>query len=537
MSAAPARKDRSLEQRIVEIKQEQNRTFIQSLKPTTVESSAGFSSMGASSGDAGAPSQPTGNFLKTKGDTMIGPIAFKQNVLVISSDVIDISDTSGFFLGHLIIGPQTGTTDNLKTIFGAAFQGQRLTLQGIVGMTITINALDNIIPPNGTSFDLIGDRIVGLVFDSVTNKWKFDQSALWKNLNDLITASGGPSTWSNFPAISTVDIDEFAIQDADSISFKETSFDSLTRAIFVNTGVLEYIVSSTLKHRFTVGASTIFDLGSAEIDAFKPLDMNSQLIKNAASLEFAVSYGTAQKIDNSSDGKVLNFLTNGNARVNMSENSVGNGTLELFGTGGTIGQADASFKTVSTRTAAAGFRIGDFVFDAKNSSGVQTTYADIICESEIVTAGNERGHIDFVVKEGGSLGILMTLYGANIILPGVGRFESFMTHSFYEVVNLYGGVRGTVTLVNAPGPYNVTKNDVTIIGTNTASAVTINLPSVSTNPGQIFIFKKRSAGGSSVITRAGADTIDGAATYTLSAAGQFVILQSDGESRWIVISS
>ena len=44
---------------------------------------------------------------------------------------------------------------------------------------------------------------------------------------------------------------------------------------------------------------------------------------------------TNPKIDNSSDGKTINIQTNGNARVNISENANLNGTLELFGTGNT----------------------------------------------------------------------------------------------------------------------------------------------------------------------------------------------------------
>jgi hypothetical protein len=91
-------------------------------------------------GDGGGSNAPgaDGNFLKTAGGTMIGPIAFFPVLIEIENGEIDIGISTDEFSGRALINAETGTTDNLLTITGAEHAGQILILQGTVTETITI---------------------------------------------------------------------------------------------------------------------------------------------------------------------------------------------------------------------------------------------------------------------------------------------------------------------------------------------------------------------------------------------------------------
>lgn len=70
----------------------------------------------------------------------------------------------------------------------------------------------------------------------------------------------------------------------------------------------------------------------------------------------------------------------------------------------------------------------------------------------------------------------------------------------------------------------------------TTAPFALTLPAASTCSGKIFIIKKSDASANAVtVTRAGADTIDGATTYALSTQYQSVTLISDGSALWMVV--
>jgi hypothetical protein len=81
---------------------------------------------------------------------------------------------------------------------------------------------------------------------------------------------------------------------------------------------------------------------------------------------------------------------------------------------------------------------------------------------------------------------------------------------------------------------NVAYNDVNLI-CNYATTTTVNLPAIgSHNKGRrIFIYQGSS--GSSILTRAGSDTIDGASTFTISGNIETITIQSNGVNRWDII--
>ena len=95
--------------------------------------SAGVTNSLGGTPSAAGESGGTGNFLKTQGDTMIGPIAFfPVTVAIDGSDAIDIGQDSGS--GNIpdystYVFVSGGATNDLELIKGAGFSGQWLIIQ------------------------------------------------------------------------------------------------------------------------------------------------------------------------------------------------------------------------------------------------------------------------------------------------------------------------------------------------------------------------------------------------------------------------
>lgn len=133
-----------------------------------------------------------------------------------------------------------------------------------------------------------------------------------------------------------------------------------------------------------------------------------------------------------------------------------------------------------------------------------------------------------------------TLGGAND--TGLGR-------SAAGVVEVNNGSAGTFRQLKAGGfaegyarktaDYTLTQYDGLVAGDATTAAFAVTLPSAAaTLPGRIFRFKKVDSSINAItITRAGADTIDGATTYVLSAQWKYVALECDGVSAWFVVAN
>lgn len=77
-----------------------------------------------------------------------------------------------------------------------------------------------------------------------------------------------------------------------------------------------------------------------------------------------------------------------------------------------------------------------------------------------------------------------------------------------------------------------------ILATGGGGGITITLPAASLNRGKVYRVKKVDAGAGAVtVTRAGADTIDGAANYGLAAQYDAVTIVSDGAATWHIVGS
>ena len=133
--------------------------------PTQIQPSfSASSSAGTNNGDV--------NFLPTGGGTMIGALAFFPKLLTISSGAIDISKNTIDYTSRVIVSPESGSTDDLTTITGAAHAGQLLFLQGVETDTITITNAGNIETIDGADFTLEDDDILIFMFDTTDNKWQ-----------------------------------------------------------------------------------------------------------------------------------------------------------------------------------------------------------------------------------------------------------------------------------------------------------------------------------------------------------------------------
>ena len=97
-----------------------------------------------------------------------------------------------------------------------------------------------------------------------------------------------------------------------------------------------------------------------------------------------------------------------------------------------------------------------------------------------------------------------------------------------------GGSFGSVRSVSATT--TITTSDYAILADSTAAAITVTLPAASTVTGRIFFIKRVNAGANNVvIDPSAAETIDGAATHTLSAQWARIEIISNG-SAWFIIA-
>lgn len=104
------------------------------------------------------------------------------------------------------------------------------------------------------------------------------------------------------------------------------------------------------------------------------------------------------------------------------------------------------------------------------------------------------------------------------------------------VVSVFG--YRTIGLVSST-PTTLTTDDDVVIVDATSGAITINLPAVSGAQGKVYTIKKKDATGNTVtIDGAGAENIDGAATYVLSAQYKYVTIAAFNSTvSWWVISN
>jgi hypothetical protein len=96
-----------------------------------------------------------------------------------------------------------------------------------------------------------------------------------------------------------------------------------------------------------------------------------------------------------------------------------------------------------------------------------------------------------------------------------------------------GATRGAYRTVTTTG--NVVSGDYFLICNAAGGSITLTLPPAALVPGRIYTFKRINSGANAVvIDPSGAETIDGAATYTLSAQWNSVTIMNNGIA-WFII--
>jgi hypothetical protein len=96
---------------------------------------------------------------------------------------------------------------------------------------------------------------------------------------------------------------------------------------------------------------------------------------------------------------------------------------------------------------------------------------------------------------------------------------------------------GTVNLTHTDSPYTITSTEQFLLIDPSGGDVIVNMPDAATYPGREIRFKLTQAAGANTVTlqRQGADTIDGATTYTdLDIQYESISTVSNGSDGWFI---
>lgn len=106
---------------------------------------------------------------------------------------------------------------------------------------------------------------------------------------------------------------------------------------------------------------------------------------------------------------------------------------------------------------------------------------------------------------------------------------------FNNLIDSTWGVEYMVAITDADSPYTVDLDIANVlICDDTSGAITLNLPAAASNTHRTLYVKKISASNSVTLDGSGAETIDNAATLTLSTQYNYVRIVSDGSEWWVI---
>lgn len=430
---------------------------------------------------AAAPNNGTDEgFLKTKGDTMMGPIAFSQRaaLIILPSTTLDISSTTTAYSSFVTIAPNSGTTVTINTISGAAFNGQVLHLQAAPTITVTLGTSGNISTMTGSNMSYSNKNVVILIFDAGTNKWQ-------------MVTSGSNSSSSVLWSAVTIDTDK---------------------------DMQGYNLHGLAKIEFQVSSGT-----PSEIDG----NDNAINMKIKGSDFCIISRGTAAGFQGTGvlevqGGPQVGYLaTNPVASIKLVSNDATPTVSQIVG----LVSFDAS-NNIGVRKSFTWIRaMLDNVVSGSESGRMQIYTRNGVSELRGLVIDNNGTFVD-----NGSFTVANSaIFQGNVQL---GTTPS-------DILLGYGAFRGFRTVVTnvSSGSLSVTDQHVVLVSTNTSGTVTFNLPSAATHAGNHYYFYKRNAGGSMTIARSGADSIDGAVSVSFSTQYDALHIISDGGTRWMIIST
>lgn len=283
---------------------------------------------------------------------------------------------------------------------------------------------------------------------------------------------------------------------------------------------------------------------------------------------YLYSSGNDFNIGNASASKYLAFFTGGTASTNerMRINHLGNvaiGTSTWDGTNpekfivdaGTTTSVNAivgkgsinSYLQLNIKNNSAGTAASSDVVATADNGSETTNYIDMGINSSGNTSNVFGGANDaYLYNVGQNLLVGTSTSGKSLVLMTGGTTQStnermridgtgnvgIGNNSPTSTLHVTGSVAMSITTKTAN--YTATASDYTIV-CNNSGAITISLPAASGCSGRIYVIKKISAVANNVVIDPnGAETIDGAATKTLTVQYESAMIQSNGTS-WFVL--
>ena len=156
MSNGKAVTKKSLVDEVIKLKRENVKSYGQQRQRVTSGSYIGTSGQkgGSDSNDIST------SYLKTAGDTMIGPLAFYPKTATLSTGIMDASESTGAYSSRIYVIGQGSSADDLEVILGASHAGQILFFQPIIA-NITLQSYLKTATAwsSGTSYS-IGDVVL-----------------------------------------------------------------------------------------------------------------------------------------------------------------------------------------------------------------------------------------------------------------------------------------------------------------------------------------------------------------------------------------
>ena len=254
---------------------------------------------------------------------------------------------------------------------------------------------------------------------------------------------------------------------------QKINFDtSQTRYIQTNSSDgLYYVVPSSKSHWFHINntSSYIFGITSGGVSTSVPVLMNNHEIQDVRYVDF-YSSNNDQKIDTSSDGKVFNFYTNGNIRMNVSEDSNVSGVFEMFGNGPTqMSNVYPSAVKVVSKTTGLGNNtqtIGALTYDMPTNTGIQKSFGIIYGQATNSTNNSEKGKLNFAVLDNSGTFFypktILSLDGTGASITGNLSISGTFNPNNIDMTNHYIKNIDYLTFVNnaqTDDPYKILLND------------------------------------------------------------------------------
>lgn len=333
-------------------------------------------------GSAGGVQAATSNFLKTQGDTMVGPIAFFPTTQSIVSEELDIAPplTGGINRASTYVIASFASPATLSLISGASFSGQLLYLEVPANSTLTIedfssNVGGNILTADGNDLVITtpaaNPQVVTFLFD-VTQGPNGNQGG-WLVVGTSLGGGGG-TTGNEF---------------ADNLFRIFDNIDN-TRKLAFEVGGIAASTTQTLTVQNASGTLPLLDGGAGTQIFSNAIAMNSATLDMDGN-DFILDADGDTFLSGSIDDR-WRFHCNGVQTHVLREDRI---TIQ------STGPAQFNSFTFFTEVGTPGFGIGQFVASGHNTVATDISYARWVGIVGNPTAGNESGRARFDVAEGG----------------------------------------------------------------------------------------------------------------------------------------